>query len=104
MSEIASKILESGITIPDSDIKVSLVGPFQPDIFTAQGMEALQQPSRAKAASAHLVRNALGLLFNANFGKLFNEFLIAKILKPKLGPEQATRSILPFGVADHHTP
>jgi hypothetical protein len=101
---MASKILESGRILTVLGMKLSLVGPTKPDLLAAQGVQALQEPSGAKPGSAHLVGDALRAFLDANYAKFFNEFLIAKVLPPKLRLQQPSGAILPLGVRDHfHT-
>ncbi len=98
--KMASKILESGAIIPVFDRDIS-IGPAQRDFLDAQRIETLKKPGGAKATSTHFVRNALRFFVDPNFGKPFNEFLIAQILPPEFSAEHSPGSILPFGVTDH---
>lgn len=72
--------MESCNKITIFDMVLSLVFPVQIHRVAANCMQTLKQKDRAEAPSAHLISDILWGFLDANFGKLFNEFLITEPL------------------------
>ena len=72
--------MESCNKITVFDMVLSSVLPVQFHLVAANCMQTLKQKDRAEAPPAHLIGDILWGFLDADFGKLFNEFLIAEAL------------------------
>lgn len=73
-------MMESCNKITVFDMVLSLVFPTQIKFVAANCMQTLKQKDRAETSPAHLISDILRSFLDANFSKLFNEFLITKPL------------------------